>query len=108
MGGTEIGSIISQLLETPQLKGYPRQLFLLTDGQVSNTEAVIKLVSVGRGQCRVHCIGIGQGASKALVKGCSEKGRGRCVFLDDSANVAVGVVELLEAALSPAITDFRL
>ena len=54
----------------------------------------------------MHGIGIGEGASKALLKGCAEKGRGRAVFIADHENVAGKVVELLQTALSPAITEF--
>ena len=43
--------------------GYPRQIFLLTDGGVSNTNKVIDLVSKNIKYSRVHSIGIGNGAS---------------------------------------------
>lgn len=70
-------------MEKP-IEGYPRQVFLLTDGGVSNTEGVIKLVSNSIKYSRVHTIGIGNGASEALIVGCAEKGKGCHVFIDDS------------------------
>ena len=90
------------------MKGHPRQIFLLTDGEVSDTNQIISLVAENSKLNRVHGIGIGQGASKALIKGCAEKGRGRSVFIADNENVAGKVIELLQTALSPAITEFEL
>ncbi len=44
MGGTEIYNPLSKILQTKVIDGYPKQIFLLTDGDVSNTEGVIQLV----------------------------------------------------------------
>lgn len=66
------------------------------------------LVATNKSRCRVHTIGIGDGASKALVKGCADKGKGSYVFLTDNEDVSGKVIELLQKALSPAITSFNL
>jgi hypothetical protein len=108
MGGTEIAGPLTQILTTPAVKGYPRHVFLLTDGEVSNTEYIVSLVKENNKYSRVHGIGIGEGASKALIKGCAEKGRGRAIFLSDNENVACKIIELVQSSLSPAITDFQL
>lgn len=92
MGGTEIAGPLTQILTTEAMKGHPRQVFLLTDGEVSDTNHIVNLVSENSKLCRVHGIGIGEGASKALLKGCAEKGRGRAVFIADHENVAGKVV----------------
>jgi len=55
---------------------------------------------------RVHTIGVGNGASAALIQGCAEKGKGKYVFIQDEENVAGKIIELLGAAMSPVITDF--
>jgi hypothetical protein len=41
LGGTEIESPLSDIFSSPIIEGYPKQIFLLTDGQVSNTERVV-------------------------------------------------------------------
>ena len=65
-------------------EGHPRQIFLLTDGEVSDTKQVINLVGSHCKYSRVHTIGIGNGCSQALVKGCAEKGKGHFVFVRDN------------------------
>ena len=44
LGGTEILSPLQWVFSQPLVKGHPRQLFLLTDGGVGNTQQVISLV----------------------------------------------------------------
>jgi len=92
MGGTEIAGPLTQIFTKESLKGHPRQVFLLTDGEVSDTNHIVSLVGENSKLCRVHGIGIGEGASKALLKGCAEKGRGRAVFIADHENVAGKVI----------------
>ena len=45
LGGTEIFDPLKYIFGLAQMKGLPRQVFVLTDGSVSNTESVIKLVA---------------------------------------------------------------
>lgn len=44
LGGTEILAPLQWVFSQPLVKGHPRQLFLLTDGEVGNTQQVIDLV----------------------------------------------------------------
>ena len=84
LGGTEIEAPLRQILKSTVKPGYPKQVFLLTDGEVNNTENVIKLVKDNIHFSRVHAIGVGNGASPALIKGCAEKGKGKHVFIQDN------------------------
>lgn len=44
MGGTNILSPLNWIIRQPVCRGYPRLVFLLTDGAVSNTGKVIELI----------------------------------------------------------------
>lgn len=84
MGGTEIYDSLKCLLEEKVHNGYPRHVFILTDGGVSNTQGVIKMVEKSTKYCRVHCIGIGNGASMDLIEGCSKAGKGKNIMISDN------------------------
>ena len=45
LGGTELFDPLKNIFSHKPMKGLPRQVFVLTDGSVSNTESVIKLVA---------------------------------------------------------------
>jgi uncharacterized protein with von Willebrand factor type A (vWA) domain len=44
MGGTELLAPITEILEDHSDPSYSRQIFVLTDGEVSNTEAVLRTI----------------------------------------------------------------
>lgn len=88
MGGTEIYEPLANLLQEKIIEGYPRHIFLLTDGGVSNTEGVIKMVKAKAKNSRVHTIGIGTGASINLIEGCAAAGRGKHIIISDDENPA--------------------
>ena len=45
LGGTELFDPLKDIFSHAPIKGMPRQVFVLTDGSVSNTTSVIKLVA---------------------------------------------------------------
>ena len=55
----------------------PRIIFLLTDGQVSNTKSVIQLATKAKSHTRIFSIGIGESPSKALVEGVASASNGK-------------------------------
>lgn len=107
LGGTEILSPLKAILEAPPVDGRPRQLFLLTDGQVSNTEAVLSLVRAHVGTTRVFTFGIGAGASLHLVKGIARAGGGEAELIAPGERVEPKVLRQLSRALAPAMGDVR-
>lgn len=56
---------------------------MLTDGCVSNTEAIIFIISKNTKFSRVHSIGIGNGASTALIENSAKAGKGKSVMISD-------------------------
>jgi von Willebrand factor A domain-containing protein 5 len=84
LGGTYIYSVLEELLTKNHYEGYPKQVFLLTDGGVPNTENVIKMVSRNNLRARIYTIGFGNECCEDLIRGCAKKGRGCHVFISDS------------------------
>jgi hypothetical protein len=72
MGGTNILNPLLSIFKEKLKAGIPRQIFLLTDGEVSNTEECIDSVKKNSNTTRVFTFGIGNDASKALVTGIAQ------------------------------------
>jgi len=68
-GGTDIYEPLGAIFEQSNKPGYLRQIFVLTDGEVSNSASVVELVKRNSSQGRVFALGLGAGASRHLVKG---------------------------------------
>lgn len=108
LGGTEILEPLRAILSAPVEGGGLRQLFLLTDGQVSNTDALLETVGAHSATTRVFTFGIGAGASQHLVKGMARAGRGAAEMIAPGERVEPKVLRQLARALSPALEDVRI
>jgi Vault protein inter-alpha-trypsin domain/von Willebrand factor type A domain len=104
-GGTEIHSALEWILTRPLRPGLARQLFVLTDGQVTNTEAVIALVRKHSEETRLFAFGIGAGASAHLVRGIARAGEGEAEFIAPGERTEDKVTRQLKRAFAPALTD---
>ena len=115
LGGTELLPPLKFIFGQPLLEGLPRQVLVLTDGSVSNTEACIQEVkrnveSARYIPCLVHTVvgllwvlsthrcftfGIGSGVSTYLVKGLAQAGNGTAEFIQSGERLQpkVGGVE---------------
>lgn len=105
MGGTDILQPLHEIFKMPSIKGLPKQVFVLTDGAVSNTSSVIDAVRKNVHKARCFSVGIGSGASTSLVKGIAEAGRGSSVFVQSGEKMQPKVMQMLKRALSPSLSD---
>ncbi|KNC51829.1 von Willebrand domain-containing protein [Thecamonas trahens ATCC 50062] len=114
LGGTELLSPLRTIFATPAMKGFNRQVFVLTDGQVSNTNEVIRAIATAldaaSAPTRVFTLGLGNGASRALVNGMARAGNGTAYFIDDDASsvLTATVVRQLKQALQPQLAGLTL
>jgi Ca-activated chloride channel family protein len=107
LGGTEILPALADVLTQPPVPGLPRQLLILTDGQVTNTDEVIALVRRHSGDTRVFAFGIGAGVDSQLVKGLARAGEGAAEFIEPGERVEAKVLRQLERLLTPGLGDLR-
>ncbi|KAL3888724.1 hypothetical protein ACJMK2_001087 [Sinanodonta woodiana] len=105
MGGTDILQPLKHIFKQTPIDNYPRQLFVLTDGEVHNTREVVKLTGSNSQYTRVFTVGIGQGASTTLVRGLAKAGNGKEVFVKDTERLQSKVMSLLQCAMQPVATD---
>ncbi|XP_052099163.1 von Willebrand factor A domain-containing protein 5A-like isoform X2 [Mytilus californianus] len=108
MGGTEILQPLKQIYSKNCKQGYPRQIFLLTDGGVSNTNEVIKLAKKNNGNTRVFTFGIGDGASTSLIKNVAKASNGKAIFIKDKDNMQAKVITAMKGSLDNCLSEVSL
>lgn len=108
LGGTELLPAVEFVLDQATRGERMTQLVVMTDGQVTNSDAVIDAVRSRSQHVRVFTFGIGRGASHHLVKGLARVGGGCAEFVYPGERIEPKVVRLFRRALSPALTDARL
>ncbi|CAC5422000.1 unnamed protein product [Mytilus coruscus] len=96
MGGTEILRPLTQIYQQNAKSAYPRQIFLLTDGEVGNTNEVISLVKHNATNTRVFTFGIGEGVSTSLIKGVANASNGKATFIRDKDNMHAKVMSVMK------------
>ncbi|XP_065573320.1 von Willebrand factor A domain-containing protein 5A-like [Artemia franciscana] len=108
LGGTEIYAPLDFVFKLPAVEGYLRQIFVLTDGEVSNTERVLSLVRSFSSKNRVFALGLGRSASHHLVGGIARLGGGTAAFATVSEELRKKVMNQLKNALQPSFTDISI
>ena len=107
-GGTEILPALTSVLTQKTVPELPRQVVVLTDGQVSNTDDVLELAKAHATTTRVFSIGIGAGASHHLVQGLARAGGGSAESIFPGERIESKVVRLFGRLLAPSLTDVSL
>ncbi|XP_015668992.1 von Willebrand factor A domain-containing protein 5A [Protobothrops mucrosquamatus] len=104
LGGTEIVKPLKAIYSQPCLEEHPRQIFVFTDGEVSNTNEVIAEVRRNSHCHRCFSFGIGEGASTSLVKGIARAAGGSAEFITGKERMQAKALQSLKKALQPAVT----
>jgi hypothetical protein len=101
-------SPLQWLEEHPPKEGRSRQIFLLTDGEISNVDEVLNLCRSMSKSSRIFSFGLGASPSRSLVKGLARATNGRFCFIPPSTKVDTYVGQQLEKALQPSITNLQI
>ncbi len=105
MGGTELLPALEFVLAQPAVPGLPKQVLLLTDGEVSNTDAVIAVARKHAASARFFTFGIGAGASQHLVRGIARASGGAAEFISPGERIEAKVMRQFKRVFAPALTD---
>jgi Ca-activated chloride channel family protein len=105
LGGTELSAVMSYICSLPKREGFLRDVLLLTDGEVSNPDEVIRMVSSARERMRVFSFGIGYGASHYLVRGAARAGRGASEMIQPGEKIQPKVLRQFCRMSQPFLTE---
>ena len=108
LGGTNIYKPLESIFDQAVKPGYPRQVFILTDGEVLDKESCIALVKRNAHTTRLFAFGIGNDVDKELVNGMARAGEGSCSIVRETSAIRASVMKQLEHALQPALTDVKI
>ncbi|CAF2100033.1 unnamed protein product [Rotaria magnacalcarata] len=107
LGGTELLQPLQWLEKHSPRQDRARQIFLLTDGEISNVNEVLDLCRSMATSTRIFSFGLGHSPSRSLVKGLARATNGRFVFIPPNTSVDVHVGEQLQKALQSCITNIK-
>lgn len=83
---------------------------ILTDGEIWNQDSLFDIIRQATTdyKCRFFSLGIGSGASTALVEGIATAGNGFSQFVVEGEKMDAKMIRLLKGALTPHIDDYSL
>jgi Ca-activated chloride channel family protein len=105
MGGTELLPALQFVVSQERVAGLARQVLVLTDGEVTNTDAVIELARRHASTARFFTFGIGAGASQHLVRGIARASGGAAEFISPGERIEAKVMRQFKRVFAPALTD---
>ncbi|XP_028003178.2 von Willebrand factor A domain-containing protein 5A isoform X1 [Eptesicus fuscus] len=108
LGGTEILAPLKAIYSRASIPGHPLQLFVFTDGEVSDTFSVIKEVKSNGQRHRCFSFGIGEGASTSLIKGIARASGGAAEFITGNERMQSKALRALKRSLQPVVEDVSL
>jgi len=107
LGGTELLPALEFVLRQAPTAGLARQVLLLTDGEVTNTDELIDIVGRHAAAARFFTFGIGAGASRHLVRGIARASGGAAEFISPGERIEAKVMRQFKRVFAPALTDVK-
>ncbi|XP_021104698.1 von Willebrand factor A domain-containing protein 5A isoform X2 [Heterocephalus glaber] len=108
LGGTEILTPLQKIFRGPSIPGHPLQLFVFTDGEVTDTFSVIKEVKFNSKKHRCFSFGIGEGASTSLIKNIARVSGGTSEFITGKDRMQYKALRTLKRSLQSVMEDISL
>ena len=108
LGGTNIYDPLNSIYSQSVKPGFPRQIFILTDGEVRDKERCIDLVRGNVNTTRLFAFGIGNAVDRDLVHGMARAGEGRSSIVRDISSIRGSVMKQIEYAVQPGLTDIHI
>ncbi|WP_165721073.1 MULTISPECIES: marine proteobacterial sortase target protein [unclassified Pseudoalteromonas] len=107
-GGTEIQGALNAVLDGSEFDGFVRQVVFLTDGSVSNEDALFKNIQSKLGDSRLFTVGIGSAPNSFFMRRAADVGKGSFTFISSTSEVQPKMQQLFDKLAHPAITNLAL
>ena len=109
LGGTNISSPLKEIFNSKDYDKMQlsRNLFILTDGEVDNSEECLELISNNSEKFKVHSIGIGNDFDKNLIEKSGIQGKGSYHFVHNIEEINSVIIQCLNQCLKPYIIDSK-
>ncbi|GAA66883.1 marine proteobacterial sortase target protein [Pseudoalteromonas sp. BSi20429] len=107
-GGTEIQGALNAVLDGSEFDGFVRQVVFLTDGSVSNEDALFKNIQSKLGDSRLFTVGIGGAPNSFFMRRAADVGKGSFTFIGSTNEVQPKMQQLFDKLAHPAITNLAL
>ncbi|XP_065793365.1 von Willebrand factor A domain-containing protein 5A [Muntiacus reevesi] len=108
LGGTEILTPLQHIYKQPSVPGHPLQIFVFTDGEVTDTFTVAREVKSHYLRHRCFSFGIGEGVSTSLIKSIARVSRGTSEFITGKERMQAKALRALKRSLQPVVDDVSL
>ena len=112
-GGTEIAGAVSEAVRLLRASNGDRQpiLVLVTDGQVTGEDAVLRTVerkSPGGRIPRIHAVGIDRAVNAGFLQRLADAGGGTCDLVESEDRLDVAMESIHRGIATAVVTDLRI
>lgn len=107
-GGTNMAAALSAALSMQTDENHLKQIIFITDGSVSNEQALFKLLHNNLGKARLFTVGIGSAPNSYFMRKAAEFGRGSFTYIGSVDEVKPQMSELFKKIGSPILQDLEL
>jgi Ca-activated chloride channel family protein len=107
-GGTNISQALMAALGDQRKSSYIRQVVFVTDGSVSNEEALFAQIDRDLGASRLFTVGIGSAPNSYFMREAAEMGRGSFTHIGDINDVSSEISHLFAKLENPVLTHIEL
>ena len=111
LGGTELEGPLKDIYNSSEIYdkiNLPRNIFLLTDGEVWDKKIVLELIEKNSNKYTIYSIGIGESFDEDLIKNAGIIGKGNYNFCKNLDNLNSIIVLEINKATSTYISDLKI
>ena len=111
LGSTNLYKILNSIYLRVNKSKPPRNIIILTDGEIHNFKSVIKLIQNNSNHTRLFTCGIGKSINKYTLHSLSYYGRGCKEIFNNNNNYTIirnKIIALLKKALQPSVSNISI